>query len=467
MKMKKVHLTMSEENKYCVIKRCVERDGNKRSAAVKLNCTVRTINRLMKQYKSEGKAAFIHKNKYRKPSCALDEATKKQIVDLYQHTYFDFNITHFNEFLKEVHNIHVSTRSIRNYLLEHNILSPKAQRLTKRLLKKKLKTELTNSNKKRKIELQNSLKILEYPDIHPRKPRAKYFGEHIQMDASEHLWFGHSKAVLHTAIDDHSGIILGAFFTPQESIKGYFYVLKQILMTYGIPALFFTDKRTIFEYRKAPATKEDTYTQFSYAAHQLGIAMKSSSVPQAKGRIERSYNTLQSRLVAEMRLNNIHTLDQANRFLSKFINQYNKQFALSIDNSISVFEPSPSETEINNILVIRHPRTIDSGHSISYIKKTFIPINKLGNPVFFKKNTHCLVIKTLNDQLYVNIDDTLYLLEEVLQHHVYSPEFDEQPIKTEKKRYIPPMSHPWKRSSFDSFVSKQKHHYSGTHVSSL
>ena len=77
------------------------------------------------------------------------------------------------------------------------------------------------------------------------------------------------------------------------------------------------------------------------------------------------------------------------------------------------------------------------------------------------------MIKTLDDQLFVNIEDTLYLLEEVHQHHHYSPEFDEQPIKIEKKRYIPPMSHPWKRSSFDSFVSKQKHHYSGTHVPSF
>ena len=168
-------------------------------------------------------------------------------MDLYQNTYFDFNITHFNEFLKEVHDIHISTRSIRNYLLECNIISPKAQRLTKRLLKKKLKTELTHSNKKRKIELQNSLKILEYPDIHPRKPRAKYFGEQIQMDASEHPWFGLNKTVLHTAIDDHSGIIIGAYFTPQESIKGYFKLIKQNLMTYCITAVFFTYKPTNFE----------------------------------------------------------------------------------------------------------------------------------------------------------------------------------------------------------------------------
>ncbi len=262
-------------------------------------------------------------------------------------------------------------------------------------------------------------------------------------------------------------MIIGAYFYPQETIKGYFTVLKQILTTYGIPALFFTDRRTIFEYKKAPATKEDTYTQFAYAAHQLGVVMKSSSVPQAKGRVERSYNTLQSRLVAEMRLHNIQTLDQANRFLSKYIVQYNKKFALQIDNSVSVFELKPTEVEMNNILVVRNPRIIDSGHSIKYMKKIFIPIDKNGTPVFFRKNTKCLVIKTLDGQLYVNIEDVLYLLDEVKQHNLYSTEFDQPSLKKEKIVYIPKMTHPWRRSSYDSFVSKQKHRSTGTHVSTF
>lgn len=127
MIMKKVNLNMSEENKYLIIKRLVERDGNKLNAAVKLNCSKRTVNRLIKKYKLEGKSAFIHKNKNRKPSTALDETTKKMIVDLYQTTYFDFNITHFSEFLKEVHHIKINARSVRNYLLEYNIISLKSK----------------------------------------------------------------------------------------------------------------------------------------------------------------------------------------------------------------------------------------------------------------------------------------------------------------------------------------------------
>lgn len=183
--------------------------------------------------------------------------------------------------------------------------------------------------------------------------------------------------------------------------------------------------------------KEDTFTQFAFAAHQLGIAIKTSSVPQAKGRIERSYNTLQSRLVAEMRLHNIQTLEQANRFLTNYIVQYNEKFALNINNSVSVFEHKPTETIMNDILVTRHQRIIDGGHSISYLKKTFIPINTSGQPVFFRKNSSYLVIKTLDDHLYVNIEDELYLLDEVNPHHPYSYEFDESVTKTEKNDHHP------------------------------
>lgn len=462
--MRKVILNMSEENKYLIIKRLVERNGNKQSAAIKLNCTVRNINRLIIKYHQEGKEGFIHKNKNRKPSTAIDDETKALIIELYKTIYFDFNITHFNEYLKIAHGIEVSTRSVRDYLLEQNIISPKAQRLTKRLLKKKLKAQLKNSNQKKKVEINNSLKILEYPDVHPRKPRAKYFGEQIQMDASEHYWISNEKYFLHSAIDDHSGIIVGAYFDYQETIKGYFNVLKQILTTYGIPAQFFTDRRTIFEYKKAPSKKEDTYTQFAYATYQLGIELKSSSVPQAKGRIERSYNTLQSRLVAEMRLNNIESIDQANQFLATYIIQFNQQFALEIDNSISVFEEKPTEDEINRTLITIKERVIDSGHSIRLNNKLYIPIDENDNQVYFRNKTKCQIIKTLDQKVYVNVDDKLYSIKEVKKHQQYSPEFDQKPIRKEKRVHIPEISHPWRKATYESFIVKQKHRSSGTYV---
>jgi len=96
------------------------------------------------------------------------------------------------------------------------------------------------------------------------------------MDASLHDWFGPNKSQLHIAVDDASGEIVGAYFDAQETLKGYYNVLDQVLTNYGIPYMFFTDRRTVFEYKKknTSSIEEDTFTQFSYACNQLGIEIK-------------------------------------------------------------------------------------------------------------------------------------------------------------------------------------------------
>lgn len=105
------------------------------------------------------------------------------------------------------------------------------------------------------------------------------------MDASVHLWFGATKVHLHAAIDDCTGTIVAAYFDTQETLKGYYNLLYQILNQYGIPNMFYTDNRTVFEYRnqKRKEVEKDTFTQFSYACKQLGIQLKTTSIPQEKG----------------------------------------------------------------------------------------------------------------------------------------------------------------------------------------
>lgn len=97
---------------------------------------------------------------------------------------------------------------------------------------------------------------------HPRRPRNAYFGEMIQMDASLEVWFGSTKTQLHLAVDDATGCIVGAYFDTQETLKGYYNVFHQILTNHGIPHLFYTDRRTVFEYKskKSPSIEEDTFT---------------------------------------------------------------------------------------------------------------------------------------------------------------------------------------------------------------
>lgn len=458
-KMRKVILTMDENKKYTTIKNLVEVNGNKQRAAISIGCSVRHINRMIKGYKENGKEFFVHGNKGKRPIHTLNDETKQNILDLYRTKYEDANFEHYSELLKEYENIRVSASTIHTVLKNENIISPKARRKTKKELIMKLKQEIEVAKSKKEItNLHNAIIAIE--DAHPRRPRCAYFGEMLQMDASLHNWFGIDKSQLHIAVDDATGNIVGAYFDHQETLNGYYNILHQVLTQYGIPYMFYTDRRTVFEYtkKKSPSVEEDTFTQFGYACKQLGIEIKTSSVAQAKGRVERMFQTLQSRLVIELRLAGISTIEQANEFLNHYIKKFNKQFALPIDNIKSVFETQPNNEKINLTLAILAERKIDNGHCIKFEKKYFKPINSNGNPVYYYKGTSCMVIKAFDAQLFGCINDQVYSLEEIPMHQRTSKNFDfNKSDEKPKKKYIPPMSHPWRKSSFDKFQDSQNH----------
>lgn len=457
--IRKVDLRMNEELKYEVIKKLVDSNGNKQRAAIELNCTVRNINRMINGYKEKGKAFFIHGNRGRKPAHALAESVKQDIIDLYRTKYENSNLVHFSELLEEFEGINVSSTTIRSILLQEFILSPKAKRASKKALHKKLKDIEKETDSKNQVAIIQSA-ILDMEDAHPRRPRCAYLGEMLQMDASVHHWFGQGKSQLHIAVDDATGAIVGAYFDTQETLKGYYNILYQILTNYGIPYMFYTDRRTVFEYKqkKSPSIEEDTFTQFGYACKQLGIEIKTSSIPQAKGRVERMFQTLQSRLPIEMRLAGISSIEQANEFLNSYIKKFNAQFALPVDNIKSVFEKQPNIEKINLTLSVLASRKIDNGSCLRYNKGYYLPVDTNGHPVYYHKGTSGLVIRAFNNELYFCVNEKVYCLELLPEHVPSSKNFDlaESP-KAPKKRYIPPMSHPWKQTSFERYCSKQSH----------
>jgi len=462
--IRKVNLTMDENQKYEIIKKLVESNGNKKRAALTLYCSLRNINRMVEGYKRKGKAYFIHGNRGRKPSHTIADATKQSILDLYRTKYFEANITHFSELLAAHEHIKVSTSTIRSVLMQEFILSPKARRSTKRKVTAYLKElQKTTHSKKETVKIQSALIAAE--DAHPRRPRCAYAGEMLQMDASVHLWFGHGKSQLHIAVDDATGAIVGAYFDHQETLNGYYHVLHQILTDYGIPYMFLTDRRTIFEYKqkKSPSIEEDTFTQFSYACKQLGIEIKTSSVAQAKGRVERMFETLQSRLPVEMRLAGISTIEQANEFLNSYIKGFNAQFALSVNSIKSVFEIQPTTEKINLTLAVLKPRKIDNGSCIKFKKDYYLPMNCNGYPVHYRKGTSGMVIQAFNGQIFLCVDETVHALELLPGHQLSSKSFDlAVPSTVPKKHYIPPMSHPWKQDSFERYLKKQSHRQAKT-----
>lgn len=455
--MKGIKLKTVEERKYEVIKKLVSTRGNKKRASLALMVTVRTVDRLIKKYQEEGKEGFLHKNTGKSPSWTINGETKKHIVKLYEEKYYDTNFRHFKELLFKNEGINLSYTFIYKLLKKNFILSPKPYKSTKAKMKKLLKEKLDSGKELNKLEkkllIQNNIISPKYS--HARLPRSKYFGESVQMDASNDYWFNGVKSFLHGAIDCNTGRVLGLYFTKEETLKGYYSVLRQILSNYGIPYEFVTDRRTIFVYqsKNSKSLENDTHTQFGYACKELGINLVTTSVAQKKGRIERLWETLQGRLIPEMRLANIKTLEEANKFVIEYLKSYNKKFSLPPNYTTSVFEKIDKKS-IDNYLSVISNRTVDKGSSIKYKNKYYQPFSK-DKLINFIHKTNCLVIETFKGELLCNVDNEIYRLIEVPLYREYSKNFDIKIPKKEQNKKEINICNPWKKEVFDRYLSEK------------
>jgi len=453
--MRKVDLTVKGQEQYEVIKAVCEGRMNKNRAAVQLNITKRQIYRLLEKYKQHGKAAFVHGNKGRKPHHALSAAKKAAIAALYLKKYFDANFAHAAELMAKHDNIFISSTELRKIMYDEGVLSPRAWKKTVKKLKKSLKERQKDAPKKEQKALES--KIIAAENAHSRRPRAAHYGEIVQLDASQHLWFGDTKAFLHIAIDDNSGRIIAAYFDHEETLHGYYTLLYQILTTEGIPYKFLADRRTVFEYKRknSPAAGDDVATQFGYACKLLGIEIATSSVPQAKGRVERAFQTLQSRLPVEFRLKGIADIKKANEALPKLIQDFNDSFSLPVDSKNSVFVEAPSLERIDKILSVLSERKLDKGQSIRYKNKFFRLLDKDGKQVNLRPGTKGLVAETFSGKLYFSVDNSAYVLDEIPARAEKSKHFDQSDTqKPPKAPYKPPKEHSWRNDDFSKF---QKH----------
>ena len=453
---------MDEQRKYEVIKGLIDHPdtANKDRAALILGCTKRHINRMIQGYIKDGKAFFIHGNRGKKPVTTIHPDIRSQVLDLYRTKYYEANFEHYTELLKKHEGISISSSSVMSILESEYILSPKATKAKRRRIRQALRAKKESETSKKELsQIQANLVAVE--DAHSRRPRCAYFGELLQMDATPYEWVPGQIWHLHLAIDDASGAVTGAWFDTQETLNGYYHVFEQILTDYGIPYKFLTDKRTVFTYKKKGALSDDndTYTQFAYACKQLGTQLESSSVPQAKGRIERLNQTLQSRLPIEFRLAGVTDINNANEFLHSYIKEFNEKFSLPLHGIKSVFETQPSKEKINLTLAVLTERTVDAGHAIQFKKKFYKMIDHNGVQIHYRKGTKVMLIKAFDRSMFACVNDKdIYALEEIPTHEHKSKDFDADYKQPEpRKPYIPPMNHPWRLSVFNKFAHSQPH----------
>jgi len=425
-----------------------------RRGRTKLGCTRKTLLKYVRWHESGDVSSFSHHNKGRKPATTKPQETRKLVEQLYKEKYCNASFTHFVEILREDHHIHLSDGTLHSILKGAYLVSPCSKKATRRQMEKRLRlvARKEHLSKAESEQVNAAFAVLDDADAHPRRPRSKYFGEMVQMDASELVWVpGAGKWHLHVAIDDATSEVVGAWFDTQETLDGYYHVLYMILRNYGIPSRFRTDRRTVFEYKSLskPDEEKDTFTQFSAACKTLGIELEATSVPQRKGRIERLNRTLQGRLPVEFTRHGIASMEEANAFLWDYLPRFNAQFSLKDEKDLdtSTFLEAPEEQDINAILAVVSRRVIDAGNSIKYHNAYYQPCFQYPNglrPRLFMKGTKALVIRAFDGTLLASIKEETYILREVEKRSSHSKEFDPQPIPKQRKPYKPAPDHPWK-----------------------
>ena len=338
-----------------LIEACIKGQCTIKQVATVLGLSERRVKQIKKEVKENGVKSIQHGNRGRKPKNTIPDETKKKILELRSSYEYEIsNFKHFEELLKERENINISYSSLYNILKKAGIKSPKKHRKTK---------------------------------LHHRRKRKAAEGMMLQADGTPFDWFETGqKYSLHGFVDDATGKITGLYMCKNECLLGYLEVLRQTLENYGIPISLYPDKYSVFFPPKKVNDhitleeqlngREKGITQFGRIIEELGIEMFPASSPQAKGRIERLWETLQSRLVTEFRINNIKNINDANVFLIEYIKKYNSKFAVEATNQKSVFLKLPKRYNLDELLCVRFERTIDNAGVFSINNSKFQIMDK-------------------------------------------------------------------------------------------
>ena len=437
-------LNDKERKKLEVIRKVISKEMTIKEATCELGLSRQQIHRLINVYKKEGESGFAHKNRGKTPSNKIDCKIIEEIQQLYLDDFYDHNYEHFLEEIKDRYSI--SYPSLYRCLSSDDIISPLAHKETIKLYNERMEKAINGEEKIQEeiVELFKSRQI-SFEKAHTRRSSNKFgFGQEVQMDACEKIWFGNVVTYLHLAVDKGTKKVLFGWFEYEELTRGYFILLYNIIINYGIPEKIKADNRNSFSNNK---NQVDT-TQFGSICNALGIQLETTSIPTGKPNVERENGTFKNRLIAELRRKGITDIDEANKYLNEiFIPKMNKKFSYEIDPKTSKMKPNNySLEELNLIISEKYTRIIDNASSIKYNNKYYVPINpKTGEVTCFMKKTECTFIITYNAEYWCKIEDNYYMMLEIQDRNTTMKKEIDNNNPTEKKKYIPPENHPWRK----------------------
>lgn len=314
-----------------IISKYIEGEIFLEDAIAILRIKERQFRRRVRAFRESGVISVVHGNTERSPVNKISETIRYKIISLYRLKYFDFSVAHFREKLIEL-------EDIRN--------PPSCTTVRKILIEEKLITLRSKKPKK----------------PYSRRKRYEKEGLMVQIDGSPHRWISqHEPICLTAAIDDATGKLLGGKFTPTETTFAAMDVVEQIFKEKGVFQMLYSDKAGIYG-----GGKRQGYSNMDRAMKELGVVCVQANSPQAKGRVERLFGTLQNRLVQELRLAGVRDIDSANKFLKDYIPTFNANFGRRAGNQVDAYRPLDEKLELKEILCMKDLRRVKNGNVINY-----------------------------------------------------------------------------------------------------
>lgn len=335
-----VRLSQREQARAQVLMLVAEGRCTTGEAAALLGLSERHVRRLKRGFRERGPVVLAHGNRGRRPAQALPEELRAEVVRLAETLYRGYNHTHLHEVLAEEHGLSLSRRSVARILTAAGRRSPRKRR----------------------------------PRAHrSRRERMARAGMLLQVDGSHHDWLeGRGpRLVLAGAVDDATGELAAAVFREREDAHGYLLVLREVLQNYGVPLAWYSDRHSIFSRNdQEPWTLAEELagrrapTQVGRALEQLGVQLILAQSPQAKGRVERCWGTLQDRLVKELRRADARTLEDADRVLQCYLPRFRERFATPPADPDGAYRPVPAALDLDAICSLHYVRTVANDNTV-------------------------------------------------------------------------------------------------------
>ena len=333
-------MNLKEQKRLLVLNRITQGKLNGQQGADLLGLSVRHLRRMLAGYRKLGAEALAHGNRGKPSTRRIEEDQRGRIVSLARGEYAGVNQQHFTELLVEREQLVTSRSTVRRVLADAGISSPRKQRRRRR----------------------HRLRRERYPQE----------GMLVQIDGSRHDWLeGRGpRMTLLAGVDDATGKVVGALFRPQEDSQGYFMLLRQIVEQYGRPLALYRDRHSIFQENKKKLSVEEQLrggpepTQFGRLLDELEIRSIRAWSPQAKGRVERLFGTLQDRLVTEFRLNNVSTPEAAQQFLDQFLSRFNGRFVVKASDPGRAYRKLHRSVDPDTLFSFKFQRLVASDNTV-------------------------------------------------------------------------------------------------------